>query len=396
MRLTQISQSLAETNPHTKFLFHTVGMFDLFPSRILILCRKIARCARGCPQAHSPVNASHDANFWDFRRSSWFDRLFTSRVCQEDHWVPELIRSKHLAFWYFTHFPLYLKPAYGTSHSAINIMATFVHNEPTSLTIIQEIGLPEVFYKVVESGVEPSFEVIQAIPNALGALCLNQTGQDQLAARPSIIPGLLSIFTSERHLRVLQDKENAVLIGTSIDELIRHHPFLKTAVFEGVRSILGQIEDLGKAFVVPEDIRHFYQLIPNPEASLPVQDEAGVAMDIDQSIPVTSLEDPNAQSEELEKEGASQKNPESHDNQIVAFIDVIGRVPFSFVASRTVFSPTSVFGRVVPAPRTLQGFCRKHGWSRTHRSPDWAALSTTRLCEQHRIRLSRASHSHHG
>jgi E3 ubiquitin-protein ligase HUWE1 len=213
-------------------------------------------------------------------------------------------------------------------------MATFVHNEPTSLTIIQEIGLPEAFYKVVESGVEPSFEVIQAIPNALGALCLNQTGQDQLAARPSIIPGLLSIFTSERHLRVLQDKENAVLIGTSIDELIRHHPFLKAAVFEAVRSILGQIEDLGKAFVIPEDIRHFYQLIPDPEVLPPTEEEASIAMDVDvdQSpapIPVIPSEDPNSQSEESEKEGASQKNPESHDNQIVAFIDVIGRVTSS-------------------------------------------------------------------
>ena len=220
-------------------------------------------------------------------------------------------------------------PAYEMA-LAINIMATFVHNEPTSLTIIQEIGLPEAFYKVVESGVEPSFEVVQAIPNALGALCLNQTGQDQLAARPSIIPGLLSIFTSERHLRVLQDKENAVLIGTSIDELIRHHPFLKTAVFEGVRSILGQIEDLGKVFTVPEDIRHFYQLIPDQEAPQPAQNEVDITMDVDQSTPtahVISSEDPGAQSEEPEKEGGSQKNPESHDNQIVAFIDVIGRVP---------------------------------------------------------------------
>ena len=123
--------------------------------------------------------------------------------------------------------------------------------------------------------------------------------------------------------------------GTSIDELIRHHPFLKTAVFEGVRSILGQIEDLGKAFTVPEDIRHFYQLIPDPEASLPAQNETGVAMDVDQSSAsahVTSSEDPTAQNEEPEKEGAPQKNPESHDNQIVAFIDVIGRVLFYFVA----------------------------------------------------------------
>ena len=388
MRLNQISWSLAATNPHTKFLFLTVGRFHPFPGVILILCRKIARCPRSCPQAHSSVNASHDADFWDFRRSPWSDRLHTSRVCQEDYWMPELIWSKHLALWYFTHYLSYLKPAYGMSHPAINIMATFVHNEPTSLTIIQEIGLPEAFYKVVESGVEPSFEVIQAIPNALGALCLNQTGQDQLAARPSIIPGLLSIFTSERHLRVLQDKENAVLIGTSIDELIRHHPFLKTAVFEGVRSILGQIEDLGKVFIVPEDIRHFYQLIPDPETPPPAQDEASVAMDVDRSpasVPVTSSEDTTAQIEEPEKEGASQKNPENHDNQIVAFIDVIGRVPFSFVASRTAFSPTLVFGRVIPAPCTLQGFRHKHGRSRTYRSLDWTALSAARLREQHRI-----------
>lgn len=232
----------------------------------------------------------------------------------------------------FCTFLLFLMPTYGMSYPAINIMATFVHNEPTSLTIIQEIGLPEAFYKVVESGVEPSFEVIQAIPNALGALCLNQTGQDQLAARPSIIPGLLSIFTSERHLRVLQDKENAVLIGTSIDELIRHHPFLKAAVFEAVRSILGQIEDLGKAFTVPEDIRHFYQLIPDPEAPPPAQNETGTAMDVDQlpaSAHLTPSEDPNVQSEEPEREGTPQKSPDNHDNQIVAFIDVVGRVPFS-------------------------------------------------------------------
>lgn len=38
-------------------------------------------------------------------------------------------------------------------------MATFVHNEPTSLPIIQEAGLPEVFYKAIEAGLEPVIEV---------------------------------------------------------------------------------------------------------------------------------------------------------------------------------------------------------------------------------------------
>lgn len=38
-------------------------------------------------------------------------------------------------------------------------MATFVHNEPTSLAIIQEAGLPEAFYKTIESGLDPVIEV---------------------------------------------------------------------------------------------------------------------------------------------------------------------------------------------------------------------------------------------
>ena len=81
--------------------------------------------------------------------------------------------------------------------------------------------MPEVFYSIIEKGLEPVIEVLQAVANALGALCLNQAGQDQLNARPNTIPSLFTIFTSEEHQRVLQEKENAVLIGTSIEELIR-------------------------------------------------------------------------------------------------------------------------------------------------------------------------------
>ncbi|KAI0268805.1 hypothetical protein BC834DRAFT_923157 [Gloeopeniophorella convolvens] len=156
---------------------------------------------------------------------------------------------------------------------AINILATFVHNEPTSLAVIQEAGVPEAFYKAVEAGLEPVIEVIQAIPNAIGALCLNQAGQDQLSARPTIIPGLFLIFTSERHQRVLQDKENAVLIGSAVDELIRHHPSLKSAVFEAIRSTLSKIEDLGNAFVPPENTESWYGLARSSATPAPVDED---------------------------------------------------------------------------------------------------------------------------
>lgn len=42
---------------------------------------------------------------------------------------------------------------------AINITATFVHNEPTSLPIIQEMKLPEAMYDALENNKYPSYEV---------------------------------------------------------------------------------------------------------------------------------------------------------------------------------------------------------------------------------------------
>jgi E3 ubiquitin-protein ligase HUWE1 len=33
---------------------------------------------------------------------------------------------------------------------AINVMAAFVHNEPTSLSVLQELGLPQALYDELE------------------------------------------------------------------------------------------------------------------------------------------------------------------------------------------------------------------------------------------------------
>lgn len=222
-------------------------------------------------------------------------------------------------------------------------MATFVHNEPTSLGIIQEAGLPEAFYKAIEAGIEPSIEVcpmhlvgfvldffilalqvIQSIPNALGALCLNETGQAQLGNRPSIIPAIFTIFTSQRHLKVLIDKENAVIIGTAIDELVRHHPLLKAAVFTSLKSTLSTIEEIGRNHQVQNDLLHWYQLMPTVDN----------AATIDVDVKMDDAELVQAESSELEMidvPAADMLNIEeaalkSHDNTVVSFVDVFCRV----------------------------------------------------------------------
>jgi len=172
-------------------------------------------------------------------------------------------------------------------------------------------------------------QVIQAIPNAIGALCLNEAGQAQLSKRPSIIPAILAIFTSERHLKVLIDKENAVIIGTAVDELIRHHPSLKSSVFDAIRSTLSNIEDLGMSFVCPTDIKQFYQLMPITSVAgdflldedITMQDDLRETIEAPEEIAREPLLE--AVDEDSDEDDVTTKN---HDNTVVSFIDILGRV----------------------------------------------------------------------
>ncbi|CDS01035.1 hypothetical protein, partial [Sporisorium scitamineum] len=151
---------------------------------------------------------------------------------------------------------------------AISITSTFVHNEPTSLAILQEAKIPEVLFDAIEADIEAHWEVIDAIPNAIGAICLNQAGLDLFNSR-ALIPKLFSLFTSERHSKVFQDRDNANAFGTAIDELMRHQPSLKTLVMDSIMRSLDDINQMGRDFVLPQDAkaRAAYGLLPVGDAA---------------------------------------------------------------------------------------------------------------------------------
>lgn len=181
--------------------------------------------------------------------------------------------------------------------------------------------------------------MIQAIPNALGALCLNQSGLDQLTARPTIVPGFFEIFISERHQRVLQEKENAVLIGTSIEELLRHHPTLKNTIFDTITSTLDKIETFGKNFVVPDEIKHWYTL----QSTIPPSTATPVSVPVDQDVEMSEAEQvqETQQPSQLHTDNddvSSEDDPwaKQHDNIVVSYIDVFGKVCLIFLM-RTIF-----------------------------------------------------------
>ncbi|RIA89170.1 hypothetical protein C1645_825193 [Glomus cerebriforme] len=128
---------------------------------------------------------------------------------------------------------------------AINIIATFIHNEPTSLPIMQEAKLPQTFLQSVMKEIPASVDVIQSIPNAFGAICLNTQGME-IFTQMNPIDKFFTIFTSIEHLRALQDNDVASVLGNNIDELMRHHPSLKPNIMKAIMDTLQRILELGQ------------------------------------------------------------------------------------------------------------------------------------------------------
>lgn len=138
---------------------------------------------------------------------------------------------------------------------------------------------------------------------------------------PSIIPALFSIFTSEKHLKVLIDKENAASIGSSIDELIRHHPSLRKIVFDSLISTLKKIESLGTTYVPPSDIQQYYSLsLVTEQPSAQNED-----VDMEDAQPLAPSEGPAASPEDAPT-ASDDAQAKTHDNVIINYIDAVGRV----------------------------------------------------------------------
>ncbi|KAJ9475492.1 HECT-type E3 ubiquitin transferase [Pseudozyma hubeiensis] len=157
----------------------------------------------------------------------------------------------------------------------ILITSTIIHNEPTSLTILQEAKIPEVLFDAIEADIEAHWEVIYAIPNAIGAICLNQAGLDLFNSR-RLIPKLFSLFTSERHSKVFQDRDNANAFGAAIDELMRHQPSTKPLVMDSIMRSLDDIGQMARTFELPQEskARAAYGLLAVGDAAA---DEAAAA-----------------------------------------------------------------------------------------------------------------------
>lgn len=164
---------------------------------------------------------------------------------------------------------------------AVNVLTSFIHNEPTSYQVIAEAGLSDAFLETVAgepaseataaaiasltdstnlqpqrtytpresgqslaTGILPVAEAISTLPPAFGAICLAEAGM-KLFQSSNALQRFFEIFESAAHVKALDaDTEMPTMIGNTFDELVRHHPPLKARVLSCLSELIARVVQL--------------------------------------------------------------------------------------------------------------------------------------------------------
>jgi E3 ubiquitin-protein ligase HUWE1 len=92
----------------------------------------------------------------------------------------------------------------------------------------------------------PTAETIGIIPQAFGAICLNNSGMKMFLAS-NALDSFFEIFESPEHVKCMSaNKELPSNLGGSFDELVRHHPPLKTSIMNAILDMVARVSHLCK------------------------------------------------------------------------------------------------------------------------------------------------------
>ncbi|OQV02758.1 hypothetical protein CLAIMM_07901 [Cladophialophora immunda] len=227
-------------------------------------------------------------------------------------------------------------PAFGahTWSEVIKAICGFLHNEPTSYTVISEAGIIQSILNTVNpspnpseapanqkrsksissvpenrpQGIPPVFDAIANVSQAFGAICLTSAGFD-LFKSSGALEKFFEIFESPAHVKVLNDGNMLAMLGSTFDELVRHHPNLRTSVLSAVMIMLGRVRHIGRSLSVnfgagaklwlgTED-----ELVPcGGREALSLEILPPVSTNVDEPVPPRKIDLPNGDKLILENE----------------------------------------------------------------------------------------------
>ncbi|KAK5629426.1 hypothetical protein RRF57_005140 [Xylaria bambusicola] len=95
-------------------------------------------------------------------------------------------------------------------------------------------------------GIVASAEPISTVPVVLNAICLNNVGM-KMVVSSGTFDSFFEIFESPDHVRVMAAEETlAQSVGSSFDELARHHPSLRPAISNAVLDMIARVTHLAR------------------------------------------------------------------------------------------------------------------------------------------------------
>ncbi|KIW96308.1 uncharacterized protein Z519_03377 [Cladophialophora bantiana CBS 173.52] len=221
-----------------------------------------------------------------------------------------------------------------TWSEVIKAICGFLHNEPTSYTVIFEAGIIQSILNTVNpspnppedsanqkrsktissvpenqpQGIPPVVDAIVNVSQAFGAICLTSAGFD-LFKSSGALEKFFEIFESPAHVKVLNDANILALLGSTFDELVRHHPNLRTSVLSTVMIMLGRVRHIcrslsvsfgagAKLWLGSED-----ELVPcGGYEALSLEILPPIATNVDEPTPIRKIELPNGDKLVLEDE----------------------------------------------------------------------------------------------
>ncbi|KZM21499.1 HECT-type E3 ubiquitin transferase [Ascochyta rabiei] len=251
----------------------------------VVTSKKLAEENKGMPKEYKTQLTDYQIPFYHQQTLRWLFKFLNHMMSHTggnfDRLMRQLIDSSQL----LTALRTVLSNAsiFGSTvwSMAVNVLTSFIHNEPTSYQVIAEAGLSDAFLETVAgepaseataaaiaslsdtatprpqhaytprepgqslaTGILPVAEAISTLPPAFGAICLAEAGM-KLFQSSNALQRFFEIFESPAHVKALDaDTEMPTMIGNTFDELVRHHPPLKARVLSCLSELIARVVQL--------------------------------------------------------------------------------------------------------------------------------------------------------
>jgi len=150
-----------------------------------------------------------------------------------------------------THLPVCLETLlrapkfFGTSlwYLASKWVMEYANMEPLLLPTLQEVGLPQAILDVVSDSIPESDQLLSELPSILSAICLNEQGLEMLR-KADPFKAIVATFVTPRYMPCM-GYETPAILGTDMDELLRHQPSLRPLAMHAIADVLQTIKEIG-------------------------------------------------------------------------------------------------------------------------------------------------------